>query len=86
VLPIKYEGLELDAGYRLDLLVEDCVIVEVKALEALSSIHQAQLLSYLKMSGKQVGLLINFNVHHLRNGIRRLVNEYQTPLRPLRFS
>ncbi|HTC94890.1 MAG TPA: GxxExxY protein [Terriglobales bacterium] len=81
VLPIKYEGLELDAGYRLDLLVEDCVIVEVKAVESLNSIHQAQLLSYLKMSGKQVGLLINFNVRNLRNGVRRVVNNYQKPLR-----
>jgi len=81
VLPIRYEGLELDAGYRLDLLVEDCVIVEVKAVESLNTIYQAQLLSYLKMSGKQVGLLINFNVHHLRNGIRRVVNNYQKPPR-----
>ena len=81
VLPISYEGLELDAGYRLDLLVEDCVIVEVKAVESLNSIHQAQLLSYLKMGGKQVGLLINFNVHHLKNGIRRVVNNYQKPPR-----
>ena len=81
VLPIKYEGLELDAGYRLDLLVEDQVIVEVKAVESLNSIHQAQLLSYLKMSSKQVGLLINFNVHHLKNGIRRIVNKYQKPPR-----
>jgi GxxExxY protein len=83
VLPIKYEGLELDAGYRLDLLVEDCVIVEIKAVESLNTIYQAQLLSYLKMSGKQVGLLINFNVHHLKNGIRRVVNNYQKPQHPL---
>jgi GxxExxY protein len=81
VLPIQYEGIELDVGYRLDLLVEDQIIVEVKAVESLNSLHQAQLLSYLKMSGKQVGLLINFNVHHLRNGIRRVVNNYQKPLR-----
>jgi GxxExxY protein len=81
VLPIKYEGLELDAGYRLDLLVEDCVIVEIKAVESLNTIYQAQLLSYLKMSGKQVGLLINFNVHHLKNGIRRVVNNYKKPQR-----
>jgi len=62
-------------------VVEDCVIVEVKAVESLNSIHQAQLLSYLRMSSKQVGLLINFNVDHLRNRIRRMVNKYQNPPR-----
>jgi GxxExxY protein len=81
ILPIHYEGIELDAGYRLDLLVEDQVIVEVKAVDSLNSLHQAQLLSYLKMSNKQVGLLINFNVLHLKNGIKRVVNNYQKPQR-----
>ena len=74
-LPVVYDGIKLDAGYRLDMLVEDAVIVELKAVEALAPIHQAQLLSYLKLSGKHVGLLINFHVVHLRDGIKRMVND-----------
>ena len=74
-LPVVYEGLKLDAGYKLDLLVEDLVIVELKAVDALNPVHEAQLLTYLKMSGKKIGLLINFNVLHLKDGIRRLVNK-----------
>ena len=73
-LPVIYDGVVLDVGYRLDLLVEDCVIVELKAVEKLLPIHEAQLLSYLKSSGKQVGLLINFNVFRLKQGIKRFVN------------
>ncbi len=61
-------------GYRIDLLVEDLVIVEIKSVDAISPVHQAQLLSYLKLSGKSLGLLINFNVVHLKDGIRRFVN------------
>jgi GxxExxY protein len=74
-LPVIYDGIKLDAGYRLDMLVEDAVIVELKAVEALAPIHQAQLLSYLKLSGKHVGLLINFHVVHLKDGIKRMVND-----------
>jgi len=73
-LPVVYEGVKIDVGYRLDLLVENAVIVELKAVEAILPIHEAQLLSYLKLSGKEVGLLINFHVLHLRNGIKRMVN------------
>lgn len=73
-LPVVYEGVEIDVGYRIDLLVEDMVIVELKAVERLLPIHDAQLLSYLKLSGRKLGLLINFNVLHLRDGIRRLAN------------
>jgi GxxExxY protein len=76
-LPLKYRGILLDCGYRIDLLVESQVVVEVKAVEKLQLIHEAQLLSYLKLSGYSVGLLINFNVGSLRNGIRRLVNHFQ---------
>ena len=88
-LPVIYKSVTLDAGYRLDLLVEDSVIVELKAVESLIPIHEAQLLSYLKLSGKKLGLLINFNVLHLKDGIRRMVNRLQRssplcPLRPLR--
>lgn len=73
-LPVCYEGLNLETGYRMDMLVEDSVIVELKSVESLEPIHQAQMLTYLKLSGKKVGLLINFNVIRLRDGIRRLSN------------
>ena len=73
-LPLVYHGVHLACGYRLDLLVEDAVIVELKAIDAIIDIHLAQLLSYLKLSGCKVGLLINFNVRSLRDGIRRVVN------------
>jgi len=76
-LPVTYRGVQLDCGYRIDLLVEEQVVVELKAVERLEPIHEAQLLSYLKLSGCKVGLLINFNVKLLKNGIRRLVYEFQ---------
>jgi GxxExxY protein len=72
-LPVAYKGLKLDCGYRLDVVVEDAVIVELKSIEQVSPIHQAQLLTYLRLSGKKVGLLINFNVAVLKNGIVRRV-------------
>jgi len=74
-LPVKYEGIDIECGYRLDLLVDGQVIVELKSVAELAAIHQAQLLSYLKLSGKKLGLLINFNVVHLKDGIRRLAND-----------
>jgi GxxExxY protein len=73
-LPVVYDGKQIDLGYRLDLLVEDAVIVELKAVEKIAPIHEAQLLSYLKLSGKKLGLLINFNVLHLKDGIKRMAN------------
>ncbi len=73
-LPIVYDTIRLDAGYRIDPLVDGSVIVELKSVESVLPIHKAQLLSYLKLSGKRLGLLINFNVVHLRDGICRLVN------------
>ena len=73
-LPVNYDGVTIDVGYRIDLLVDDGVIVELKAVDRLAPIHEAQLLTYLKLSGKKVGLLINFNVLHLRDGIKRMVN------------
>ena len=73
-LPIEYKGLKLDCGYRLDILVENRLIVELKACESLQLIHEAQLLTYLKLTGIKVGLLINFNVPVLKEGIRRLAN------------
>jgi GxxExxY protein len=73
-LPLQYDGIKLDVGYRLDLLAEDLVVVEIKAVDSLAPIHTAQLLSYLKLSGKKLGLLLNFHVLHMKNGIKRVVN------------
>lgn len=73
-LPVEYDGVKLDVGYRLDMLVEDLVIVELKCVEEFSAVHEAQLISYLKLSGYQVGLLINFHKKHLKDGIRRFVS------------
>ena len=78
-LPIDYKGLHLDCAYRLDLVVEGSVIVEIKAIDELLPIHKAQLLTYMRASGKHVGLLINFNVSVLKNGIKRIVNHYAGP-------
>jgi GxxExxY protein len=72
-LPIVYRDVRIDGGYRLDLLVEGCVIVEIKAVDMLLPVHQAQLLSYLRLSGCPIGLLINFNVDVLRKGLRRVI-------------
>jgi GxxExxY protein len=73
-LPVVYDGVKLDLGYRIDLLVEDLVIVELKSVDAIAPVHQAQIISYLKLSGRSLGLLINFNVAHLKDGIKRFVN------------
>ncbi len=73
-LPIIYEEIELECGYRLDLFVENRVVVELKAVEALTDIHLAQMLTYLKLSECEVGLLINFNVTQLIKGIKRVIN------------
>ena len=73
-LPIQYEGIQLDIGYRLDLLVESQVIVELKSVEKMIPLYEAQLLSYLKLSGHKIGLLINFNAVRLKDGITRLAN------------
>jgi GxxExxY protein len=87
-MPISYKGMKLDAGYRLDVLVEGVLIVEIKAVEKLLPIHEAQLLTYLRLSGLQLGLLINFNVEVLRLGIKRVVNNFRdsssAPSAPLR--
>ncbi|HOY59882.1 MAG TPA: GxxExxY protein [Verrucomicrobiota bacterium] len=72
-LPVEYKGVHLDCGYRIDVLVEDSLIVELKAVEALEPIHEAQLLTYLRLSGRHVGLLINFHVPILKQGLRRMV-------------
>ena len=71
-LPVKYRGVNLDCGYRIDFLVERIIIIELKAVEKIDPIHKAQLLSYLKLSGCKLGLLINFNVRMLKSGIHRI--------------
>lgn len=73
-LPIAYESVRLDAGYRIDLVVSEAIIVEIKAVETLAPIHQAQLLTYLKLSGLRLGFLMNFNVPLLKQGLKRMVN------------
>lgn len=73
-LPLVYEDVKLEIGYRVDLLVENKVIIEIKSVEALNDVHLAQVLTYLKLSGCKLGLLINFNVALIKNGIRRVVN------------
>ncbi len=73
-LPIRYGEITIDAGYRLDLLIEDAVVVELKAVDTILPIHKAQLLSYLKLGNYRVGLLLNFHKEHLREGLVRMVN------------
>jgi GxxExxY protein len=75
-LPLVYRGRRLDCGYRIDLLVEDAIVIEVKAIERLDRVHSAQLLSYLRQLRLTLGLLINFNVKWLRDGIKRVVNAF----------
>jgi len=72
-VPVVYDGIKLEAGYKLDLLVEDTVVIELKAIETLAPIHQAQIISYLKLAHKPIGLLINFHSLHLKDGIKRFV-------------
>ena len=76
-LPVAYKGMKLDCGYRLDFLVARAVVLELKSVDGLRPIHEAQLLTYLRLGGWTVGLLMNFNVPALRNGIRRVVRNYQ---------
>lgn len=73
-LPVFYDDIKMDIGYRLDLLVEKKVVVEIKSVDALNDVHLAQLLTYLKLSGCELGLLINFNVFMLKQGIKRVLN------------
>lgn len=74
-LPIQYHDVRIDVGYRIDILVEDKVVLELKSVEKILPIHKAQILSYLKLSKRRIGLLLNFNVIHLRDGITRVVND-----------
>jgi len=72
-LPLIYKEVRLDAGYRIDLMVENSVVVEIKSIDALAEIHMAQILTYMKLSECKLGLLVNFNVLHLREGIKRVI-------------
>ncbi|WP_396212006.1 GxxExxY protein [Flavobacterium sp.] len=73
-LPLIYEEVKMDVGYRIDILIEDKFIVEIKSVEALNDVHLAQLLTYLKLANCKLGLLVNFNVKLLKNGVRRVIN------------
>ncbi len=73
-LPVEYKGIKLDCGYRIDILVSDIIVLEIKAVDALHPIHEAQLITYLKLGRWPVGLILNFNVGALKDGIRRKVN------------
>ena len=87
LLPVRYKSVQVDCGYRMDLVVEDLVIVEVKAVEDVLPIHEAQLLTYLRLTDRRAGLLINFNVPTLKQSVRRLVNNFMedsAPSAPLR--
>lgn len=75
-LPVVYQSVQLDIGYRIDLLVERRIIIEIKSVDCLNEIHLAQTLTYLKLSENKLGLLINFNVKHLKSGIKRVVNNF----------
>lgn len=75
-LPLIYEDVRLDCGYRIDLMVENKIVVEIKSVEALADIHLAQVLTYLKLTNNRLGLLINFNVVRLKEGIKRVINGY----------
>jgi GxxExxY protein len=77
-LPLVYHDVKLECGYRVDIVVEDKVIVEIKSIEALADIHTAQVLTYLKLANCKIGLLMNFNVALLKNGIKRCINKYYT--------
>jgi GxxExxY protein len=80
-LPIVYKGIKLESAYKMDLLVEDTVVVEIKATEGTPPVYAAQVLTYLKSSNKRLGLLVNFNVPVLRNGLRRIANRFEEPQR-----
>ena len=82
-LPVVYKGVHLDCGYRLDIVVEKAIVLELKAVEKLLPIHEAQLLTYLKLTGLTLGLLLNFNVPFFKYGLKRIFNNYREPNTPL---
>ena len=74
-LPVRYDGIEIDAGYRIDMLIEEDIVVENKSVQAIAPIHEAQLLTYLKLSDRRLGFLVNWNVPLIKDGIKRMVNK-----------
>ena len=78
-MPVYYDDIKLDIGYRIDLLVNDAIVVELKSVERLLPLHSAQLLSYLRLGHYHLGLLLNFNIVHMREGIKRVINGYYAP-------
>jgi GxxExxY protein len=80
-LPLKYDGLRIDAGYRVDMIVEKCILIENKTVDHLAPIHEAQLLTYLKLMDYRIGFLLNWNVVLMKNGIKRMVNNLEEPQR-----
>lgn len=76
-IPVIYKNIKLKCGYRIDILAEDCIIVEIKSTKQINDVHLAQIMTYLKLSNKMLGLLANFNVKYLKNGIKRVVNRYK---------
>jgi GxxExxY protein len=81
-LPVVYKGVHLDCGYRMDLVVEGSIVIELKTVDRLLPVHEAQLLSYLRLRGAPLGLLMNFHTAVLRHGLKRLVNHFQDPFAP----
>jgi GxxExxY protein len=73
-MPVHYDGIEIEAGYRVDMLVQNCILIENKSVQGLAPIHEAQLLTYLKLSGHRLGFLVNWNVSLIKDGIKRMVN------------
>jgi GxxExxY protein len=79
-LPVVYQGIQLSTAYRVDYVVENCLVVEIKCVEKVLPVHRAQVLSYLKLTGHKLGLLLNFNVPHMRDGIHRVINGPESEL------
>lgn len=84
-IPLVYKDIRIDGAYRVDLIIEDAIVVELKAIESITPVHEAQVRTYMRMTGCQLGLLINFNVTKLVNGVRRFIDTSIEPIRPLRM-
>ena len=80
-LPVEYKGIKLDCGYRLDMVVENEVIVEIKAVDRLMPIHEAQIMTYLRLSGLRLGLLLNFNSPSMKDGVKRIILGFREPIK-----
>ncbi len=83
-VPVVYKGIKLECGYRMDIVVEECVVLELKSIESIAPVHEATVLTYLRLSDKRLGLLINFNVSILKDGVRRFVLQHPSEQKELR--